>query len=92
MLKSGEELGWKSAFEIYFERKVNEQKIEGKNHNKTIHLAKTIGPSRKDFRNLKHNTNQWRKKARVALARASAPECFVYKIVKSLNICFLLFV
>ena len=58
------ELGWKTAFEIYFGRKVNELKTEGKNHDKTIHLAKTVGPSTKDFRNQKHYTNQWRKKAR----------------------------
>ena len=60
------ESGWKSAFEIYFGRKVNELKNEGKNHDKTIHLAQTVGPSTKDFRNQKHNTNQWRKKAREA--------------------------
>ena len=60
--KKREELGWKSAFEIYFGRKVNELKNEGKNHNKTIHLAKTVRPSTKDFRNQKHNTNQCRKK------------------------------
>ena len=57
-----EELGWKSAFEIYFGRKVKELKNEGKNHSKTIHLAKTVRPSTKDFRNQKHNTNQCRKK------------------------------
>ena len=52
-----EDLGWKSAFELHFGRKVNELKNEGKNHDKTIHLAKTVGPSTKDFRNQKHNTN-----------------------------------
>ena len=68
MLKSGEkeELDWKSAFEIYFGRKINELKNGEKNHDKTIHLAKTVGPFTKDFRNQKHNTNQWRKKAREA--------------------------
>ena len=68
MLKPGEkeELDWKSAFEIYFGRKVNELKNGEKNHDKTIHLAKTVGPSTKDFRNQKHNTNQWRKKKREA--------------------------
>ena len=48
---------WKSAFEIYFRRKVNELKNEGKNNDKTIHSAKTVGLSTKDFRNQKHNTN-----------------------------------
>ena len=54
--------GWKSAFEIYLGRKVNEPKNEGKNHDKTIDLAKTVGLSTKDFRNQKHNTNQWRQR------------------------------
>ena len=49
------ELGWKSAFQIYFGRKVNELKSEGKNHDKTIHLAKTVRPSKKDFRNQKQH-------------------------------------
>ena len=68
MLKPGEkeELDWKSAFEIYFGRKGNELKNGEKNHDKAIHLAKTAGPSTKDFRNQKHNTNQWRKKKREA--------------------------
>ena len=61
-----EELGWKSTLEIYFGRKVNELKNEGKNHNKTIHFAKTAEPSTEGFRNQRHNTNQWRKKAREA--------------------------
>ena len=56
--EEGEDLGWKSGFEIYFGRKVNELKNEEKNHNKTIHLAKTLGPSTKDFRNQKHNSTQ----------------------------------
>ena len=58
------ELGWKSAFEIYFGRKANKLKNEGKKHDNTIHLLKTVGPSVKDFKNQKHITNQWRKKAR----------------------------
>ena len=84
-----EELGWKSAFEIYFGRKVNELKNEGTNHDKTIHLAKTVGPSTKDFRNQKHNTNQWRKKAREADLRMAErmmekdTRINVYKIYKS---------
>ena len=41
--------GWKSAFEIYLGRKVNEPKNEGKNHDKTIDLAKTVGLSTKDL-------------------------------------------
>ena len=53
-----EELGWKSTFEIYFGRKVNELKNKEKNHDKTIHFAKIVGTSTKDFRNQKHNTNQ----------------------------------
>ena len=61
-----EELGWKSAFEIYFRKEINERKNEGKNHDKTIHLAKTVGPCTKNFRNQKHSTNQWRKKTREA--------------------------
>ena len=61
-----EELGWQSALEIYFGSKANELKNEGKNHDKTIHLGKTVGRSTKDFRNEKRNTNQWRKKAREA--------------------------
>ena len=84
-----EELGWQSAFEIQFGRKANELKNEGKNHDKTIHLAKTVGPSTEDFRNQKHNTNQWRKKAREADLRMTErmmEKDFlrnVYKIYKS---------
>ena len=37
-----EELGWQSTFKIYFGRKANELKNEEKNHDKTIHLAKTV--------------------------------------------------
>ena len=84
-----EELGWKSAFEIYFGRKVNELKNEGRNHDKTIHLAKTVGPSKKDFRNQKHNTKQWSKKTREANLRMAErmmekdTHRNVYKIYKS---------
>ena len=84
-----EELGWKSAFGIYFGRKINELKNEGKNHDKTIHLEKTVGPSTKDFGNQKHNTNQWRKKAREADLRMAERMMEkdtlrnVYKICKS---------
>ena len=84
-----EELGWKSAIEIYFRRKVNELKNERKNHDKTIYIAETVGPSRKDFRNQKYNTNQWRKKAREADPRMTERMLEkdtgrnVYKIYKS---------
>lgn len=49
------ELGWNSDFEIYFGRKANKLKNEGKEHDNTIHLLKTVGPSAKDFKNQKHN-------------------------------------
>ena len=42
-----EELGWQSAFEIYFGRKSNEPKNEEKNHDKTMQLAKTVRLLRK---------------------------------------------
>ena len=84
-----EELDWQCAFEIYFGRKANELKNEGKNHDKTIHLGKTVGRSMKDFRNEKRNTNQWRKKAREADLRMAKrmikkdTRRNVYKIYKS---------
>ena len=84
-----EESGWKNAFEIHFGRKVNELKNEGKNHDKTIHLAKTVGPSTKDFRNQKHNSNQRRKKVRETHLRMAERMMKndtlrnVYKIYKS---------
>ena len=67
-----EELGWKSAFEIYFGRKVNELKNEGKNHDNTIQLAKTKDLIRKilETRNItlingekkqEKQTSEWRK-------------------------------
>ena len=67
-----EELGWKSAFEIYFGRKVNELKNEGKNHDNTIHLAKIKDLLRKilETRNItlingekkqEKQTSEWRK-------------------------------
>lgn len=58
-----EELGWKSVFEIYFRRKVNELKNQGMNHDKIIYLVETVGPSMKDCRNQKHSTNHWRQQA-----------------------------
>ena len=47
-----EELGWKSAFEIYFWGKINELKNEGKNHDKIIHAAKPVGPSTLESTNI----------------------------------------
>ena len=69
--------------------KVNELKNEEENHDKTIHLVKTVGPSTKDFRKQKHNTNQWRKKTREADLRMTEKMMEndtrrnVYKIYKS---------
>ena len=83
-----EELGWKSAFEIYFGRKVNELKNEGKNHDNTIHLAKTKDLLRKILET-RNNTNQWRKKTGEADLRMAErmtendTHRNVYKIYKS---------
>ena len=46
-----EELGWQSAFEIYFGRKSNELKNEEKNHDKTMQLAKSARLPRKTLEN-----------------------------------------
>ena len=56
-----EELGWKSAFEIYFGRKSNELVNEGKNYDSTIHARRTIGPSTRDYGQQIQNTDSWRK-------------------------------
>ena len=81
-----EQLCWKSAFEIYFGRKVNELKNEERNHDKTIHLTKVVGPSKKDFRNQKHNTNQWSKKTREADPRMA--EKMMERILTDISIKF----
>ena len=56
-----EELGWKSAFEIYFGRKSNELVNEGKNYDSTINARRTIGPSTRDYGQQIQNTDSWRK-------------------------------
>ena len=58
-----EELGWKSAFEIYYGRVPNELLNDWKSHDKDIYFSNAAGPSKQDFENQQNFTRQLRKAA-----------------------------
>ena len=59
-----EELGWKSPFEIYFERKANELLNEDQNRDSTIGTSKYTRLSVKNYQDQHKRAKKWRRETK----------------------------